>query len=56
MRATLGQHFDVVVVVWVLALAVCWSFVAVSKAELRADQWSSPPAGPAWVIPSDLGQ
>lgn len=54
MRESLGRHFDVVVVIWVLALALGWSLVALSRADLPADQWSSAPqSGPAWVIPSD---
>jgi len=53
MRETFGHHFDLVVVIWVLALVVGWSMVTLSKANLSADQWSSPPqSGPAWVIPS----
>ncbi len=52
MRATLSRHFDVVVVIWVLALAVAWSSVALSRASLSADQWSVPQHGPAWVVPS----
>ena len=51
MRAELVKHLDVVVVVWVLALAVGWSFVALSHAQLSPDQWSSAPHnGPAWVV------
>ena len=53
MRETLGRHLDVVVVIWVLALAVGWSMVALSKAQLSPDQWSSAPqSGAAWVVPS----
>jgi hypothetical protein len=53
MRATIGRHFDVVVVIWILTLAVGWSLVSLSKAQLTADQWSAAPqSGPAWVIPS----
>jgi hypothetical protein len=53
-RETLGHHFDLVVVIWVLALAVGWSMVTLSHAQLRADQWSSAPqSGPVWVVPSD---
>jgi len=40
-RETFGRHFDLVVVIWVLALAVAWSVVVLSKANLPADQWSS---------------
>jgi hypothetical protein len=43
MRAELAKHFDVVVVVWVLALAVGWSLVVLSRAELRQDQWGPAP-------------
>jgi len=53
-RESLGRHFDVVVVIWVLALALGWSLVALSRANLTTDQWSSAPqSGPAWVFPSD---
>ena len=53
MRTTIGRHFDVVVVIWILTLAVGWSVVSLSKAQLTADQWSAAPqSGPAWVIPS----
>jgi hypothetical protein len=52
MRQALGRHFDLVIVIWVLALAVGWSMVSLSRASLSADQWSSAPqSGPAWVIP-----
>lgn len=51
MRAELLKHFDVVVVVWVLALAIGWSVCALSHSQLPADQWSSAPqAGPVWAI------
>ena len=51
-RETLGHHFDVVVVVWVLALALGWSLVTLSRAHVPAEQWSSAPqSGPVWVIP-----
>jgi hypothetical protein len=53
MRTTIGHHFDVVVVIWILSLAVGWSVVSLSKARLSADQWSAAPqSGPVWVIPS----
>jgi hypothetical protein len=53
MRTTIGRHLDVVVVIWILTLAVGWSVVSLSKAQLTADQWSAAPqSGPAWVIPS----
>ena len=53
MRETLSRHFDLVVVIWVLCLALGWSLVTLSHAQLSADQWSAAPqSGPAWVIPS----
>ncbi len=53
-RETLGHHFDVVVVIWFLTLAIGWSFVMLSHSDLRTDQWSSAPqSGPAWVISGD---
>jgi hypothetical protein len=52
-RETLNHHFDVVVVIWVLTLALGFSMVTLAKADLRTDQWSvAPQSGPAWVIPS----
>jgi hypothetical protein len=52
MRESISRHFDVVVVVWVLALAVGWCVLSLSRAQLSADQWSNPPQnGPAWVVP-----
>ncbi|MGA2513792.1 MAG: hypothetical protein ABSG37_09265 [Candidatus Limnocylindrales bacterium] len=52
-REVFGRHFDLVVVIWVLALAIAWSVVVLSKANLPADQWSSAPqSGPAWVTAS----
>ena len=51
MRAELARHFDVVVVIWVLALAVAFSVVTLSRAQLSADQWTDQSHGPAWVFP-----
>ena len=50
MRDALNRNFGVVVVIWTLALAVGFSLVSLSHAQLSADQWSSPPAGPAWLV------
>jgi hypothetical protein len=51
MRESTSHHFDLVVVIWVLALAVGWSMCSLSRAQLSADQWSSPPqSGPVWVV------
>jgi hypothetical protein len=55
MRESLAHHFDVIVVIWVLALAVGWSLVALSHASLSNDQWSATTApGPAWVVPDPV--
>jgi hypothetical protein len=52
MRETLISHFDVVVVVWALALALSWTVLVLSRAELTNDQWShAPQAGPVWIVP-----
>jgi hypothetical protein len=54
MREAFLEHFDVVIVMWVLALAVGWSIFALSHAQLSQDQWSQVPQnGPAWVILDD---
>jgi hypothetical protein len=51
MRAQLISHFDVVVVVWALALGIAWTVVVLSRSQLSADQWSSePPSGPIWAV------
>jgi hypothetical protein len=51
MREAFLKHFDVVVVVWVLALAVGWSLVAISRSPLPADQWSgAPQAESGWAL------
>jgi hypothetical protein len=51
MRESLGHHFDLVVVIWVLTLALGWSMVAVCRAQPSADQWSSTSqTNAAWVI------
>lgn len=54
MRAELVRHFDVVVVIWTLALVVGWSFVTLSRAPLTNAQWDhAPQAGPAWIVSGD---
>ena len=54
MREALVKHFDVVVVIWVLALAVGFSLVALSHSELRQDQWgSAPQAQSGWAFTSE---
>jgi hypothetical protein len=52
-RESLSHHFDLVVVIWVLTLALGWSLVTLSRAQLAQDQWTGVAQnGPAWVIPS----
>ncbi len=54
MRAELAKHLDVVVVIWVLTLAIGWSFVALTHSELRQDQWGpAPQAQSGWVFTND---
>lgn len=52
MREMLTRHFDVVVVIWVLALVIGWSLIALSRAPLSSDQWLGVPSGQVWVEPS----
>jgi hypothetical protein len=55
MRAELVRHFDVVVVIWTLALVVGWSVVTLSRTPLTNAQWDhAGQNGPAWVIPGDV--
>lgn len=55
-RDMLARHLDVVVVVWVLALAIAWSALALSRAQLSTDQWSTPPQqGPVWMVNANGG-
>jgi hypothetical protein len=49
MRAEVARHFDVVVVVWVLALAVGFSFALLSHARLSGDQWTNQQPASHWV-------
>jgi hypothetical protein len=52
-RESIDRHFDVVVVVWVLALVFCFSLVSLSKSNLTQDQWSAAPkSGPVWDYPT----
>ncbi|MGD0861911.1 MAG: hypothetical protein ABSA21_04040 [Candidatus Limnocylindrales bacterium] len=54
MRVELVRHFDVIVVIWALALVVGWMLVTLSRAPLSNSQWDQPPqSGPAWVVPGD---
>ena len=54
MRAELSRHFDVIVVVWVLALVVGWMLITLSRAPLSNSQWDhAAQAGPAWIVAAD---
>jgi hypothetical protein len=54
MRAQLVRHFDVVVVVWALALLVGLSIATLSHSQLSNAQWDhAPQAGAVWVVPAD---
>lgn len=50
MRETLGHRFDVIVVVWALAIVVGWSFVTLGRSESGETQWGETPHGPVWVV------
>lgn len=53
-RDALSRHFDVVVVIWALALVLAWSVISLSRADLTNDQWSGAQQhGPVWVVPAD---
>ncbi len=53
LRTTLAHHFDLVVVIWALSLAIGFSVATLSKADLSVDQWShAPQSGPVWVVPN----
>lgn len=54
MRAEFVRHFDVIVVIWTLALLVGWSVIALSHAPLSNAQWDhAPGSGPVWVVSGD---
>ncbi len=50
MRATFGRYFDVIVVVWAIALGMCWSVYAIGHAPVAADHWTAPNSAPAWFV------
>ena len=56
MREEISRHLDVVVVIWILALAVSWSVVTLSRAQVGTDQWSTTPqSGPVWIVTDGSG-
>jgi hypothetical protein len=51
MRESLIRHFDVVVVIWVLALCVGWTLFTVSRSPqgyAQSSGWAQ--IGPDWVV------
>ena len=53
----INRHFDVLVVIWVLALALGFSLVTIARSDASPDQWSIPAAhsGAAWDYPTTGG-
>ncbi len=39
MRETLGRHFDLVVVVWAIALGLGWMLMTLVRADLSGAPW-----------------
>jgi hypothetical protein len=54
MRESIGRHFDVLVVVWVLALALGWSMAAIARTPTQADWSTTPQSGPVWNFSADV--
>ena len=51
MRELLVRRFDVVVVIWVLALCVSWTLLTLSRSPLGYDEGSGwAQTGPDWVV------
>ncbi len=44
MREALGRNFDVIVVVWVLALALGWMLLALVRADPTVNPWGVDPS------------
>lgn len=56
MRESLVRHFDVVVIIWVLALCVGWTMFTLSRSTLGYDQGSGwAQSGPDWVVVGNNG-
>jgi hypothetical protein len=54
MRDSISHHFDVIVVVWVLALALCWSMVAITRTSTQADWSTAPQSGQGWNYTANI--
>jgi hypothetical protein len=54
MRESIVRHFDVLVVVWVLALALGWSMVAITRTSTQADWSTAPQSGQGWNYTADV--
>jgi hypothetical protein len=50
-----STRFDVIVVVWVLALATGWCWYAASRTAASGNQWDYSRTGPAWVFDTTSG-
>ena len=56
MRESLVRHFDVVVIIWMLALCVGWTMFTLSRSPLGYDQGSGwAQSGPDWVVVGNNG-
>ncbi len=44
MRETLGRNFDVIVVIWSIALVTGWMLLVLGRADLSHSTWGSAPA------------
>jgi hypothetical protein len=50
MREAINRHFDVVVVVWVLALALGFSMISIAKSPAAGSWDTVPNSGPVWEV------
>ena len=55
MRESVSRHFDVVVVVWFLALALAWSMVVITRTPTQADWSTAPQSGQSWNYTANVG-
>ena len=52
MRELIARRFDVVIVIWAIALGFAWTVGCLwhCQSQLDSNQWASAPAGPVWMI------
>lgn len=55
MRESISRHFDVVVVVWFLALALAWSMVVIARTPTQADWSTAPQSAQSWNYTANVG-